>query len=324
MILSADLGATKTVVALAELEAGRVALRFERRMADESFRDFESLLVAFLEEARASCGPFAIEAGCIGAAGPVQGNRVQLTNRQWLIDGDALAQRLRLARLAVVNDFAAAAVGIQSLREEDLVTLQRGIPEPRGARVVIGAGTGLGVAYAIAVAGDWQIIAGEGGHAGFAPQTEEQTRLVSHLRAAGRVSAETILSGAGLERVYRYVLHRSQCAPALQAAEGPAAITALALTQGDTLALEALDLFIACYGQVASDHALGVLARGGVYVTGGIAPKILPRLAAGGFIEAFNAKGEAARLTAQFPVHVVMNERIGVLGGAAIAARLMS
>jgi glucokinase len=171
----------------------------------------------------------------------------------------------------------------------------------------------------------YRVIAGEGGHAGFAPADEEQMRLWQALHTQfGRVSVEHVVSGPGLVRIYEFLRSGMPDAPTLRESlrsEGAAAISRHALEFGDPLACRALDLFIACYGAAAGDHALAVMARGGVYVAGGIARKIFSRLAQGGFVAAFNAKGAHARLSRRIPVTVVTTERLGLLGAALIAAR---
>jgi glucokinase len=207
-----------------------------------------------------------------------------------------------------------------------LATLQEGEPLADAPRVVLGAGTGLGIAYVVRDAAGDRTVSGEGGHGGFAPTDPDQIALWQYLHErVGRVTLEHVLSGSGLMRIYDFLLERGTHAesPALRAAlaEGdvPAIITRAALEQGDPLAGAALDLFIACYGAAAGDHALNVMARGGVYVAGGIAPKILPRLAAGGFAAAFNDKARFAEATRRMPVHVVLNERLPLLGAARAA-----
>jgi glucokinase len=248
-----------------------------------------------------------------------------MTNLPWRLDAGAIAAEFGIGRVLLVNDFEAAASGIEALAPADSAILQRGEPLPQAARVVIGAGSGLGVAYALPQGQHYQVIAGEGGHAGFAPADDEQMRLWQSLHAQfGRVSVEHVVSGPGLARIYAFLCAGLVQAPALREsvrAEGAAAISRLALEQNDTLACRALDLFIACYGAAAGDHALAVSARGGVYIAGGIAPKILGRLAAGGFMAAFNAKGVHAHLNLRMPVRVVTTERLGLLGAALIAAR---
>lgn len=321
MIVVGDVGATKVLLEAGTLRGGRWRAAFGRRYAGAEHANFDNVLQAFLSELAAQRrAPLKITRACFGVAGPVSGNRVQMTNLPWLVDGDAIATRFGIARVRVVNDFAAAARGIDMLEAADLVTLQSGEPDAAAPRLVIGAGSGLGVAYMIRAAGGWRVIAGEAGHAGFAPATPEQSDLWRDLYAsAGRVAAEYVVSGPGLVRIYDF-LRRRESGPLAPAGEAAAAITHAALELGDPLCSRALDLFVSCFGAVAGDHALAIMARGGVYLTGGIAPKILPRLANGGFCAAFNAKGAHFGAVRKMPVMAVTNEKLGLRGAALIAS----
>jgi glucokinase len=325
MILAGDIGGTKALLMLATLRQGRPAAVLERRYAVASFADFSALLTSFLDECRRHCGRDPRLAGaCIGAAGPVSAGCIQMTNLSWRLDPAAIAAEFGIGRVRLVNDFEAAAEGVEALGQGDSAILQRGEPLPGAARVVIGAGSGLGVAYVLPQGKRYRVIAGEGGHAGFAPADDEQMRLWRALHAQfGRVSVEHVVSGPGLVRIYEFLRAEMPEAPALRASlltEGAAAISRHALEQNDPLACRALDLFISCYGAVAGDHALAVTARGGVYLAGGIVPKILGRLAAGGFMAAFNAKAAHAQMNLRVPVQAVTSERLGLLGAALIAA----
>jgi glucokinase len=194
-------------------------------------------------------------------------------------------------------------------------------------KVVIGAGTGLGIAYVL----DGAVLSGEGGHAAFAPADAIQDGLWQWLqRRVGRVQVEHVVSGSGLAHIYEFLVERQAQAAAagarevLSAEDPPAMIAIRGLEGGDPLSLAAIDLFLSCYGALAGDQALAVLARGGVYVTGGIAPKLLPRIAAGGFMAAFNDKGAYADLNRACPVHVVLNPDLPLIGAARHAAGRMA
>lgn len=326
MILAGDLGGTKALLMLATVRQGRLTPVLERRYAVASFAGFSALLARFLDECGQHRGrALRLTGACFGAAGPVAENRIQMTNLPWRLDGAAIAEEFGIARVRLVNDFEAAASGIAALDAEDCALLQRGEPLPQAPRVVLGAGTGLGVAYALPQGKQFRVVAGEGGHAGFAPADDEQMRLWEALRSQlGRVGAEQVVSGPGLVRIYEFLRAGMPEAADLRAsvrAEGAAAISRHALEHGDPLACRALDLFLACYGALAGDHALSVMARGGVYVAGGIARQVLSRLAAGGFMAAFNAKGAHTQLMGKMPVKVVITERLGLLGAALIALR---
>lgn len=322
MILVGDVGATKTLLEAGKLAGGQWHAVFGRRYAAAEYPDFASVLRAFLREwAAHGRAEGRLDEACLGVAGPTFANRAQMTNRGWIIDAQAIGASFDIARVQVVNDFAAAASGIEMLQDADCVVLQPGTPVAGAPRLVIGAGSGLGVAYLIATAAGYQVIAGEAGHAGFAPSTAEQLELWRDLHARhGRVAAEHVVSGPGLVRVHEFI-ERSAGRPPRSAPLTPEAVARAALEADDTLCLRALDLFIDCYGNVAVDHALHVLARGGVYIAGGIAPKILSRLRQGRFLEAFNAKGVHSAVVREMPVSVVTNEKLGLLGCAWLAAR---
>jgi len=326
MILAGDIGGTKTRLALFE-DPGTPPL-FEQRYASSDHRALEPLIERFLGAARAALGAHsAPSAACFGVAGPIVGRRVELTNLPWTVDAGLLEQTFAIPRVRLLNDFAAAAYGLDLLGADQLATLQQGEPRADAPRVILGAGTGLGIAYLIPNAAGARPLASEGGHTGFAPRSALDIALWQYLHErVGRVTLEHVLSGAGLMRIYDFLLQRGappeSAALRAELAEGdvPEAVTRRALERGEPLALAALDLFIACYGAAAGDQALNVMARGGVFVAGGIAPKILPRLAAGGFIAAFNDKARFAEATRRMPVHVVIDERLP-LQGAARAAR---
>jgi len=324
--LVGDVGATNARLAITTLRDGAIGWVHEARLADAQLASFDAAIDTLLEGSPVE--RTRIAGACLGVAGPIHGRRVQFTNRDWIIDADALEAALGGASVALVNDLEAAASGIDALHDRDLAVLQERPAVPEGVRLVIGAGTGLGIAYAVSCGNGYRIVASEGGHAGFAPQNARQLWLFDALRAgAPRIEAEHVVCGAGLERIYRALRNEKDAveSPGLRAevdrGTGPAAISRFALEHDDRLARDALDLFIDCYGSVAGDHALAVLPYGGVYVVGGIAAKILPRLAAGGFVRAFTAKGNFAGLAGTFRIAVVTNERLGLIGATLIAAR---
>jgi glucokinase len=327
MILVGDIGATKTLLEVGTLRQGRWRPAFSKRYSAADHPHFDGVLRVFFRQwAAQRRPPVKIARACFGVAGPVLDNHVQMTNLPWLVDGDAIAAAFGIPHVRVSNDFAAAARGIDMLQAADLVTLQPGEPVAAAPRVVIGAGTGLGVAYMIWAGARYQVIAGEAGHTGFAPSTLEELDLWRDLHSRqGRVVAEDVVSGPGLVRI-REFLDRCEgksvaLAEALPVGDAAASITHAALESGNPLCSRALDIFVSCYGAVAGDHALAVMARGGVYVAGGIAPKILPRLVGGGFLAAFNAKGVHSSAVKKIPLLVVTNERLGLLGAALLAAR---
>lgn len=312
MKLVADIGGTKTLLALAD-EAGR--LHCVERFACENYPDFPALLHAYRQaQPRAA---EVIAAACFALAGPLadDGRSACLTNRPWTIDAAALEEAFGLPRISLVNDFAAAALGVTRLTAGQLHTLQNGQPVSDDVRLVLGAGTGLGVALLVKQEQGWRVLPGEGGHIGFAPQDEQQDRLCLWLRRLyGRVSNERLVSGAGLAAIYAFLHEQGE---RVADTEEPAAIAARA-REGKLLALTAFDLFAAIYGAVAGDLALLALPRGGVYLAGGIAAQNLDLMRRGAFLDAFRAKGRHALLAERMPVHVVTEPLLGLHGAAAL------
>lgn len=322
--LVGDIGATNARLAITTWGSGGISWIHEVRVADASVSSFDAAIDALF--AASPVGRRHIDAVCLGVAGPIRDHLVRFTHRNWIIDAGTIAAGLAGAPVKLVNDLEAAATGIDALQEHDLAVLQRRPATPGGMRLVIGAGTGLGVAYAVWCGDGYKTLASEGGHAGFAPQNPRQVRLFDALRTrAGRIEAEHVVCGAGLERIYATLRSENPASESsalraeLDRGNGAAAIARFALEHDDAMASEALDLFIDCYGSVAGDHALAVLPYGGVFVVGGIAPKILRRLETGGFARAFADKGSFGALAGTFPIAVVTNEHLGLMGATLIA-----
>ena len=329
MILAADIGGTKTLLRLVEGSEEGPCPVFERRYLDEQFEDFDRLLSAFFEEAGAhGIASAGIRNAVLGVAGPVQGNRVRLSNRAWELDGKALCAKFGIRDVLLVNDFVAAANGIGTLAPADLFVLQAGNPLQQGTQVVIGAGTGLGVAFRVWQGERYIVVAGEAGNASFAPAGTEQADLWRHLHSrTGHVRLEQVVSGRGIATIYEFLrgrgaeLEAPELSRKAQTEDRAATIIMHAMELHDPLACRALDMFIDAYGAAAGDQALAVLARGGVYITGGIAPRITARLQQGRFIESFRAKGPFADLMTDIPVKVVLHDSLGLLGATVLATR---
>ncbi len=326
-VLAGDIGGTKALLQISEFDhpfaRGRVI--YQREYVSRAYMDFAALLKECLDDA----GRPELDGVCLAVAGPVSGNAhgqsAQLTNLPWHLETRTLVDALRTPRVRLINDFQAAAYGIEALEPDDLVTLQQGEPLPHALRLIAGAGTGFGTALLITQDGRAQALATEAGHAAFAPLDELQSELLRHLSGHyGRVSYERILSGAGLVHIYDFLSARAgrvQSADAKGDARA-AEITERALRGEDALAREALDMFTRIYGAWAGDLALITLARGGVYIAGGIAPRIVSQLQSGSFMQAFTDKGRMSDIVRTMPVHVVLNPRIGLMGAASAAARL--
>jgi glucokinase len=327
-ILAGDVGGTNTRLALYDPRDLRRPLAIHRYGS----RDFDSLQT-IVERFFADCGGSLRErlptrAG-FGVAGPVGGAVVRLTNLPWAIDAARVRARIGLERVTFINDFAANCLAVPHLTPADLHPIGGGTPEPRGPIAVLGAGTGLGEGFLVHTGADYLVVPSEGGHTDFAPRNALEMRLLAHLcETLPRVSWERVLSGQGLVQLYRFFRDREGLpeSPAVRAemrAEDPAAVISRhALARSDAPCERALDLFCALYGAEAGNLALKVLARGGVYLAGGIAGKIIPRLAEGGFRQGFEQKGRYTAFLQGVPTYVIVHAQPGLLGAAIAASRL--
>lgn len=310
MILTGDIGGTHSRFGWFEGDL----CACERRLANADFAGFEDVLA----EALATPGGQAPSAICLALAGPIadDGRRARLTNLPWTIDAAAIQARFTLPEVRLVNDFAAAAIGAVTGADERRTVLQAGSPLAAAPHLVVGAGTGLGMAIVLADGeGGWRVIPGEGGHVAFAPADAEQMKLWQALwDRSGRVTWEQVVSGPGLEFIYRYICERDREPATLEVGE-------LASAPAGSAAARAIDLFLRCYGAYAGDMAMSILPRGGVHLAGGIAPRMLPQLASGSFIDAFNAKAEHAELARSMPVDVCTDTLLGLRGAAALITR---
>ena len=329
LVVGADVGGTNTKVGLARSESGRTVLLEKHTYRSQHYSALEDVLAEFLARPGVAAQARAVSAACFAVAGPVEHGRAKLTNLPWQLDEAVIARRLAVPRTRIINDFAAAGLGIAELEADDFLTLQRGEPEERGQRVIVGAGTGLGVALLDWDEGGYEVHPSEAGHVDFGPTDAVQDALLVHLRRKfARVSYERVICGAGLARILDFVdesgeAHASaQLRQAMSDGDPARAIAEFALEGNDAAAVRALDMFICAYGAFAGNMALAMLAHGGVYVAGGIAPKIAVRLQDGAFIRAFTAKGRFKGLLETMPVHVVMNDHVGLYGALAEAARL--
>jgi glucokinase len=330
MILGGDVGGTKTNLGLFERAGDGLRLVRADKFHSPDFPGLSAVIHAFLGGGEPD-GPIA--AACFGIPGPVNGNRASTPNLAWVVDGAAVSADLRVERVVLINDLVATAEGIPLLEAGELATLQEGTPEPAGNRALVAAGTGLGMALLPRVGDRWVPVPSEGGHADYPARTEDEIDLLRHLRERfGRVSAERVLSGPGLFNLYdflrdvRKVPETPQVRERLGRGEEPAKVigeAALATgPEGCGLCSRALDLFVAAYGALAGNLALLGTATGGIYLGGGIAPKILPRLSAGPFLQAFGAKGRFVPYLEKIPVRVILNDRAALLGAARHAASL--
>lgn len=307
MKLVADIGGTKTLLAVAD---GGV-LSHQARYENVEFDSADTLLARYLETLPAATRG-GLRRASLAVAGPVQTDSARVTNRpHWHLQKAALATLLGVSEVVLRNDFVATALGLAGLAPAELVTLQAGQTESSSPQLCLGPGTGLGVA---AVA-NGQVIASEGGHIAFAPTDSEQVELWRFLGGEHRrLIAERACSGPGLLACYRFCLIRA--GHALPPDLDPAEVVRRADSTYDPDARHALALFARLFGAFAGDLALTFLARGGVYLTGGVAPKILNHLQTGTFVEAFNSKAEHSDLVRRIPVHVVLAEDLALRGAA--------
>jgi glucokinase len=319
-LLAGDVGGTKTLLGLFDPGTPRPQPLVVQAFDTLDFPDLPAMIAAFMTAHRVDDG--SIGAACFGVAGPVVGEVAKLTNVPWQIDARRLAVRLRSARISLLNDLQAWTCAIPTLQSGDVHVLQEGRPQPEGDVALVAAGTGLGEAVLHRVCGRLVPSPSEGGHADFAARTERDIVLLRDLvRRYGRAQVEHVVSGPGLVNVFR-TTHQTSCGAHVNLAEAdaPRAISHAALARRCDGCVEALDLFVEAYGAEAGNLALRAVSTGGVYIGGGIAPKILPALAAGPFMRAFRAKTPFEPLLDAMPVKVILNAETGLLGAAVYAA----
>ncbi|MGK7910618.1 MAG: glucokinase [Synechococcus sp.] len=364
LVLSGDIGGTKTILRLARLNhptPAPTSALYRDKFQSAAFSDLVPMVRQFLAAASevhpkipiANLGGSSrlrgieesnIVAACFAIAGPVASNASRLTNLNWMLSGERLQAELGIARVELINDFAAIGYGVSTLPPEDLHTLQPGTRVDRGPIAVLGAGTGLGETYLTWQGDHYQVHPSEGGHTNFAPRTPLQQELLNYLtQRHGRVSVERVVSGQGIVAIYQFLRDRAASNQAGIASGGEAstavaqavktweqqrtgdagaAIGAAALANTDPRSVQTLDVFADVYGSEAGDLALKLLPSGGLYVAGGIAPKILPFLRSGQFMQAFLDKGRLQSVISSVPVHVVLNPDVGLIGATLRASQI--
>jgi glucokinase len=324
MILAGDVGGTKTELAVFEAGPGRLVPLRQEKYASQGFPGLDTIIRHFLEGERAA----SISAACFGVPGPVIDGRCTTTNLPWTLDERVLASEIPTPRAKLVNDLEAMAWGVMDLPPREMLILQEGVRRP-GNMALVAAGTGLGEALMVWDGTRHVVVSSEGGHVDFGPRNETEIGLLTFLRRQfDRVSDERVLSGPGLFNIYRYLRTVTKGAEPpwlterILAGDPTAAVAEAGLASADPVCVDALDLFASIYGAVAGNVALTVLAVGGVYVGGGIAPKLRNKLADGTFVRAFRDKGRLSTLLESFPVRLVLNEQAPLLGAARVASRL--
>jgi glucokinase len=321
LILAGDVGGTSTRLAFFEAAGGELTAQAEEHYPSREHKSLTEIVQLFAARYRLSA-----QRACFGIAGPVLEGRVRTPNLPWTIESAELAGVLGLPGVQLINDLEANTYGIAALKKEDLATLNAGAANPQGAIAVVSAGTGLGESLAYWDGSAHRPLPSEAGHADFAPRSEVEIDLLWYLQDKhGRVSYERVVSGPGLLDIYsflrdrRYFVEDPAIRAAMQAGGEPAVITRAALDHSCPMCSMALDIFVSVYGAESGNAALRFLATGGVYLGGGIAPRILDRLRGGIFMMAFAAKGRLESLVEKIPVHVILNERTALLGAGRAA-----
>jgi glucokinase len=321
MILGGDIGGTKTNLAFFAQRGSRLQPVVQASYKSANFTSLEDVVLQFLSEQ-----PQPFTAACFGVAGPVRDGRCETTNLPWIIEVQALAARLEQPRTYLINDLEATAYAVEVLEPDELVTLQEGEPTA-GNAAVIAAGTGLGEASLFWDGQQHHPVAGEGGHADFAARDASQLDLLEDIRSKhGHASWERVLSGPGIVTLYDFYRRRSpdQADPEVARIRDEGRDPAAVISQGGLsnkcgLCAQALNTFCSLYGAEAGNLALKIMAVGGIYVGGGIAPKIIEKLKDGAFVQAFNAKGRMRSLMEKIPVKVILSDRAALLGAARCA-----
>ncbi|HEY0784506.1 MAG TPA: glucokinase [Acidobacteriaceae bacterium] len=322
MILAGDVGGTKVELALYNFAGGKLSHVGDERFAARDYDGLESIVRVFLEKNNSP----SVTAGCFGVPGPVRNGRLKLTNLPWLLDARELGRNLSIDHVFLINDLEANGYGIPELAGNQIFTLSEGDPSTIGNRGLVSAGTGLGEAILMWNGKVHVPVASEGGHCDYAPRTEVEIDLLRYLQkqVGGRVSYERVVSGLGLRNVYNFLRDDQQMTESAELrdrmeAEDPNAVIGELGMGKNELCTRTLDIFTAAYGAEAGNLALKVLSTGGMYIGGGIAPKILDKMRDGTFLRAFSDKGRLSDLLVQTPVRVILESRAALMGAAAYA-----
>ncbi len=323
VILVGDIGGTHTRLAIIDRVKEHFNFLAEETFSSREEPSLESALRKFL-----SNPIHPITRACLGVAGPVRDGRCEATNLPWVIDAKEIARQLHLARVGLINDLEASAYGVAALEAKDVEALNQGTHDAQGNRAVISAGTGLGEAGLFWDGGEYRPFASEGGHADFAPRNHLEMDLLDYLlKRHARVSVERVISGRGLFNIYQFLKDTGHgeeptwLVDQMRQKDPPVVITENALGGKSSLCVQALDFFVSLYGAEAGNMALKVMATGGVYLGGGIAPKIIAKLRDPVFMNAFTAKGRMKPLLQAIPVRVILSPKAALLGAARFAMR---
>lgn len=316
-ILAGDLGGTKANLALFEVRHGRLKCVAQKRFASQEYGSGEEIIAEFTRGLGIK-----VAAACFAVAGPVVNNQVRLTNLPWVVDKKSLARLLHLREVTLLNDLEATAYGLRALPKKDFEVLHKGVPNSQGNQVLIAAGTGLGETILVWDGTRHIVVPSEAGHADFAPHTEQEVELLQFLKKKYEfVSAEVILSGRGFREIHEFLdpgcRHPTFDDPN---ADPAPEITRRALDGSCAVCVQTVDLWNEIYGAEAGNLALRAVPVSRVYVAGGIAVKILPKLKDGRFVKAVVAKEKMESLLSRIPIYVVLNENAPLWGAAWVAA----
>jgi glucokinase len=318
MILAGDIGGTKVHLALYKFTHGQLHYEREQKFPAKDFSGIEEIVHTFL-------GSHSVATACFGVPGPVRDGRLRLTNLPWTLDSFELTKSLNIPHVYLINDLEANGYGIAELQPEQIYTLSEGDPSQIGNRALIAAGTGLGEGI-LAWNGHMHIpFPSEGGHSDYAPRNEDEIDLLRFLKQKyqGRISFERVVSGMGITNIYEFlrdvrgIEEPASLAERIQNEDPNAVITELALAEKSELCEKTLDMFTSAYGAEAGNLALKILSVGGLYIGGGIAPRIIEKLKDGAFMKAFTDKGRLSQLLINMPVRVILESRAALLGAAA-------
>jgi glucokinase len=323
MVLAGDIGGTNTRLAFFEGTPDRLSPVAIEIFRSREHKGLEEIVKTFI--AKYNRTP---EAACFGIAGAIRDGVVEATNLSWVVRVKTLVADLGIQPISLINDLEANAHGIALLSESDFVTLNTGVAIPGGSRALISAGTGLGEAGLLAeLDGSYRPFPSEGGHVDFAPADEIQIELLRYLMGRfGHVSWERVLSGPGLHNIYEFLRDTRRAeepawlANAIAHGDPSAAVSNSGLEGTSEIAVQALDIFVSIYGAAAGNLGLQMVATGGVFIGGGIAPKIIKKLKDAEFLKAFQAKGRASSLLKDIPVRVITNDKTALLGAGRVAS----
>ncbi|MCC5643515.1 glucokinase [Nostoc sp. CHAB 5824] len=339
LLLAGDIGGTKTILRLVETsDSAAIHTIYQESYHSADFPDLVPIVQQFLVKANTATP----EKACFAIAGPIVENTANVTNLIWFLDTERLQEELGIPQISLINDFAAIGYGISGLQQQDLHLLQAGNFQPEAPIGIIGAGTGLGQGFLIRQGNKYQVFPSEGGHADFAPRNEMEFQLLKYLldkHDIQRISVERVVSGMGIVSIYQFLRDRKfatespdiakivrtweqEAGQEEKSVDPGAAIGTAALERRDRLCEQTLQLFIEAYGAEAGNLALKLLPYGGLYIAGGIAPKILPLIQNSGFLLNFTQKGRMRRLLEEMPVYIILNPQVGLIGAALCAARL--